>query len=149
MHLISAWRQKPKVVARLLRYFMVFRNTSVLPHTDYKGKRLQSCDHDCIQGPPYLLERLTKLELGVAGSIFKIQPSKFQHQNNFLRYFGVGLNLKIEPATLNSSFVNRSKRYGGPCIPLLKVLINGMNAFATQWNMVKFLHFEIFSHTGL
>ena len=34
-----------------------------------------------IQGPPYLLERLIKLELGVEGSIFKIQSSKFQHQN--------------------------------------------------------------------
>ena len=42
-----------------------------------------------IQGPPYLLERLIKLELGVEGSIFKIQSSKFQHQCNFLRYFGI------------------------------------------------------------
>ena len=34
-----------------------------------------------LQGPPHLLERLTKVKLCVAGSIFKIQPSKFQNQN--------------------------------------------------------------------
>ena len=32
-----------------------------------------------LQGPPYLFEQLEKLELCVAGSIFKMQPSKFQH----------------------------------------------------------------------
>ena len=35
-----------------------------------------------IQGGPKVLEWLAKLELGVAGTIFRINPLKFQNQNN-------------------------------------------------------------------
>ena len=35
-----------------------------------------------LQGDPKVLEQLAKVELGVAGSIFEIHPSKFQNQNN-------------------------------------------------------------------
>ena len=34
-----------------------------------------------LQGDPKVLEQLAKVELGVAGSIFEIHPSKFQNFN--------------------------------------------------------------------
>ena len=74
-----------------------------------------------IQGGLKVLERSSKLELGVAGSIFEIHPQKFQNQYKSISCFNFeGCMAKIEATTPMSSFVNCSNTFGSPCSSMLK-----------------------------